>query len=74
MIYDGVGNRTEVQDGTGLQDSTYDVLNRLATLTSSKGGSTVVHTEQAFNALNQPTSLERYSSRSPGALVASTIL
>ena len=29
MVYDALGNRTEVQDGTGKEDSTYDAENRL---------------------------------------------
>ena len=72
MVYDNVGNRTEVQDGTGVEDSTYDARGRLTNRTYAKGGTNVVHIEESYDVLDRVTSLTRYSSGSPGAVVAST--
>ena len=72
MAYDNLGNRTQVTDAVGVENSTYDARNRLINRGYSKGGTVVVHIQQEFDALDQLTTLNRYSSGTPGALVAST--
>ena len=66
MVYDNIGNRTEVQDGTGVEDSIYDAHNNLTSRTYSQSGTAVVHFQQTFDALDRVTGQSRYASGSPG--------
>ena len=72
--YDAVGNRTAVQDNSGVAvQATYDARNLLASQTWSGGGIAVAQVAYHYDTAGQRTEMDRFGNASGTALVGRSL-